>query len=386
MNAHRAGRHRFFAGVLLAAFPTIPTCGPAPAPTVGPVADASTAPIVGALGRIEPAKGVVHVGAAPGERIERVLVSVGDAVMPDVELVRLASAELRRVEFDVACAQLAEARERLDAQRAVAAATVVEAELAMQQADAPNLEATAQEARVEAAEAGAATARRELDRLAGLESRLVPEQALDRRRLMKTQAELDVRAQRSLLDRMSQARELTRRGAEARLNAARANAALVDAGGSLVALEKAVDAARLRRDLSLVRAPAAGRVLEILSHDGEIVAPKPILLMADVSAMHVVAEVYETDVRRIAIGQRAAVRSRAIPGPLEGKVVTIGGMVSANEVQGLGMPSTAEQRVVKVRVALDDPKSAADFVNLQVDVDFMAPDAGPVLPHPAVPR
>jgi HlyD family secretion protein len=382
MHPLAACRHHLVAGVLLAAVPGIPTCGPPQQAKPTPDAAASASRVVGALGRVEPARGVVHVGAVPGERIERLLVGVGDAIAPDTELARLTGAELRRVEHEVACAQLAEARDRSKAQRVAAAAALAEAEVAMGQAEAPNLEAVAQQARVDAAEAAAATARRDLERLTGLEARLIPEQALDRRRLLAAQADLDVRAQRALLERMNQARQLARSSAAAALETARANVALADAGGSLVALEKAVEAARLRRDMSLVRSPAAGRVLEILAREGEIVGPTPILLMADVSAMQVIAEVYETDVQRIQVGQRAEARSRAIPRVLTGRVVTIGGMVSPNEVQGLGMPATAEQRVVKVRIALDDPAAAADFVNLQVDVDFLAvTDERPAVPQ-----
>jgi HlyD family secretion protein len=210
--------------------------------------------------------------------------------------------------------------------------------------------------------------------LSGLESRLVPEQALARKRLLVRQAELELKMQESALMRMRASADLGRRAAAARLESARANAALVEATGPLVALEKAAEAARLRREAALVRAPTAGRVIDIGMRAGEIVGPRPIMRIADVSRMQVIAEVYETDVRSIRIGQPAEARSRAIDGVLKGRVVQVGTLVAPNDVQELGMPATTERRVVDVRIDLDDPALAARLINLQVDVDFLAPE------------
>jgi HlyD family secretion protein len=114
-------------------------------------------------------------------------------------------------------------------------------------------------------------------------------------------------------------------------------------------------------------------VIDVGIREGELVGPRPILKIADVSRMQVVAEVYESDVRRIRIGQRAEARSRAIDRVLSGRVVSIGTLIAPNDVQELGMPATTERRVVDVRIDLDDPDAAA-LVNLQVDVSFLAAD------------
>jgi HlyD family secretion protein len=371
------------ASLLVIAFALQPSVG-CRARSEAPVVKTNDEPglrrIAGALGRVEPASGVVNVGSLPGEQIRRLLVAVGDHVEKGGELARLTSDELRTVEYEAACLQLDEAQKRAEAQRQVAAATLAEAELGGEQAAAADLEIVGQQTRIKATRENAEVARQELQRLNGLEPRLVPAQALARKQLFVKQAELELEIQEAALKRMHAAATIGRRAAAARLESAKANAALVDAGSSLATLEKAAAAARLRRDLSIVRSPTTGRVLDIMMREGEIVGPRPIMRIADVSRMQVVAEVYETDVRSIRLGQPAEVRSRAIDGVLTGRVVQIGTLVSPHDVQELGMPATTERRVVDVRIDLDDPALAARLIQLQVDVDFLAAD-GDALPR-----
>ncbi len=372
--------HRFAPASLglAAALLIVPGCSAPPASPSIPTAAVTPATRgrVTSPGRLVPAAGLVIVGGMPGERLEKLLVAAGDEVKPGDELVVLSGRDLRAIEFDVASAQLEEARSRIEAQRAVAAATLVEAELGMQQADAAGLELAVQESRVDASRANVALATQELDRLIGLETRLVPAQTIERKRMLVQQAGLDLRVQQAMLEKMKLSADMGRRAAAAKLEAAKANSALVEAGSSLAALEKTVDAARMRRELSLVKATTPGRILEVCMNEGEIVGPRPILRMADVSRMQVEAEVDETAIRRIRVGQRVTIDKDMVFAGLVGKVVAIGGLVSPEGVQSLGMPMTTEQRIVKVRIEVEDPRQVADLVNMQVDVDFTESAAG----------
>jgi len=65
--------------------------------------------------------------------------------------------------------------------------------------------------------------------------------------------------------------------------------------------------ARLRR--TIIRAPRAGRILRILTYPGEAISDG-ILQMGDTRQMYVVAEVYETDVGLVKLGQPATITSR----------------------------------------------------------------------------
>ena len=56
---------------------------------------------------------------------------------------------------------------------------------------------------------------------------------------------------------------------------------------------------------SFVRAPFAGRVIDVRRRPGEIVGMEGVLELARVDQMQAVAEVFEADVRRVRVGQRA---------------------------------------------------------------------------------
>jgi HlyD family secretion protein len=75
---------------------------------------------------------------------------------------------------------------------------------------------------------------------------------------------------------------------------------------------------------STVRAPFDGQVLEIHARTGERVGPKGILELGRTDEMYAIAEVYETDVRRIKVGQRARVSSPALEAPIDGVVERVG--------------------------------------------------------------
>jgi HlyD family secretion protein len=83
-------------------------------------------------------------------------------------------------------------------------------------------------------------------------------------------------------------------------------------------------AAQSTLDLDTVRAPIAGQVIAVHARRGERVGMDGIAELADTAHMYAVAEVYETDIGRVKIGQRASVRSPAVDGALTGVVERIG--------------------------------------------------------------
>jgi HlyD family secretion protein len=86
--------------------------------------------------------------------------------------------------------------------------------------------------------------------------------------------------------------------------------------------------------------------------------------------MYVMAEVYETQVFDVAMGQRATIISQALREPLTGFVDQIGTMIAKNQVLSLDPTSNSDLRVVKVRIKLDKSREAARLVNLQVTVNI----------------
>lgn len=130
-------------------------------------------------------------------------------------------------------------------------------------------------------------------------------------------------------------------------------------------------ASRAELDLSLVRAPISGQVLEIYARAGEHLGPDGILELGRTDEMFAIAEVYETDAYRVHKGQRAVVSSPALASPLEGSVEHVGLRVGKMDVLGTDPVAKTDARVVEVEIRLDDAKAAALLTNLQVKVEIL---------------
>jgi len=331
---------------------------------------------VAAIGRLQPRSGAIAITAPPGERIEQLPLAVGSRVEAGDELAILSGHKARLLQLELASQQRDEARDRASANLAAARALHEEALLGVEAVESVDAERIAQEARRAAAVLALETARAEFDRLSGLEPRLVPIQSLERKLLLVRQAEIDAGTQRTLLERMEAATGLRRRSAELKLRSAAANVALAESSARLDSLEKAVEVAKMSVELARVRAPCDGRIIEIVGRVGEMTGLRPILRLADTDHMQVVAEVYETDIRQVQVGQEVKVTAEVFAGQsLHGRVAEIGTVIGSNEVQALGMAPTAEERIIKVWIDLDDSALAATLINLQVDVEFFPIDA-----------
>lgn len=84
--------------------------------------------------------------------------------------------------------------------------------------------------------------------------------------------------------------------------------------------------------------------------------------------MYAVAEVYETDIPRVAKGQRATISSPALGRPLTGVVERVGLKVGRLSAVGADPAARNDARAVEVKIRLDDSKAAAALVDLEVDI------------------
>ncbi len=128
--------------------------------------------------------------------------------------------------------------------------------------------------------------------------------------------------------------------------------------------------AEAEQELSTVRSPLTGQVIAVHSREGERVGLDGIVELGETAAMYAVAEVYETDIGRIRIGQRAQIRSMALPRELGGKVERIGMMIGKKDVLSTDPVADADARVVEVDIRLDEPALVAALTNLRVEVVF----------------
>jgi HlyD family secretion protein len=119
---------------------------------------------------------------------------------------------------------------------------------------------------------------------------------------------------------------------------------------------------------SYVRSPSRARVLRVIAHTGEPIGPAGIAELAETQRMMVIAEVYETDIPRVHIGQKATVKSELLPHALEGVVAYISPQVQPQRtISGVpGAPSDA--RVFEVRIKVPETEVLASRISGRVDV------------------
>jgi HlyD family secretion protein len=133
-------------------------------------------------------------------------------------------------------------------------------------------------------------------------------------------------------------------------------------------------AARARVELALVRSPVDGQVLAIHARAGERLGAEGLMELGETSRMYAVAEVYETDVGHVRVGQRARVASPALERSLAGTVEKVGLKVGKLDALGTDPVAKTDARVVEVRIRLDAGHGVEALTNLQVEVEI---DASP---------
>jgi HlyD family secretion protein len=310
-----------------------------------------------APGRVEPASGEIKIAAPVMGVIAQVLVKVNDKVFAGEPLIRLidneAQARLAAAEAQVAF-RLRARNEETASVRSTARRTT---EAAVADTD------------------KAAARRRAEDGVADADKAVTAAQAALDKALVDRRAgrasDADREAARTALsraqDRLQQQKAELRRieadpstplpnFAEGQVNVARAESAVATA-----AIAKLT-----------IRAPIAGTVLQVNAKPGELAAPsnaQPLLVIGDVSALRVRAELDERDFGQIKIGQPVLVRAAAFRGrEFAGKVAFIAPLVEHGRINARGQRNVTDVDVVEVLIDLAQADPLA--VGMKVDVYF----------------
>jgi HlyD family secretion protein len=116
---------------------------------------------------------------------------------------------------------------------------------------------------------------------------------------------------------------------------------------------------------SELRAPLEATVLKIHAQVGERPGTKGVMELGASDQMEAVAEVYESDINRVRVGQSVRLTSEngGFSGTLQARVLRISPQVSQRQVLSTDPTGDADARVVEVRLALD-PQAAAQVRNL----------------------
>lgn len=161
--------------------------------------------------------------------------------------------------------------------------------------------------------------------------------------------------QLNLLDReTSRYRQLTNRGVFAIGALEEREIKVVDLRGDLQ--EAKAELRKVRTDLakSQLRSPMDGLVLRINTHPGERPGDAGILEIGANDQMEAVAEVYESDIGRVRLGQAVTLTSEngGFLGSMEAKVLRISPQVRQRQLLSTDPTGDADARVVEVRLAL----------------------------------
>lgn len=386
-------------------------------PEPAPVAPAVTAPKkITALGRIEPRSEIVSISAPMllnSDRVAKLLVDEGDSVKTGQVLAILESRDRLEDNLRQAEEQVKVAESKLEQVRAGAKEGEIEANAAnvrkleaqwfgdrdTQQATIRRLEAqlegdiAAQKATIAKLTAEYRNAGAEFDRNKQLyEEGAISASSFDAKRLSLETTLQQVNEAKVTLERIDrtgrqQIKEakttLARIESTGRQQVSEARSTLnqvsevrgVDVKAALAEVDStkaAVKKARTELEQAYIRSPLSGRVVKVRTRVGEKISDNGIFDLAETDRMEVIAEIYQTDIRDIRVGQTATVRGSAFAGEVKGNVRLIGLQVDRQDVFSNQPGENFDRKVIPVRIALtpESSRKVAGLTNSQVTVSI----------------
>ncbi|MBW4696066.1 MAG: efflux RND transporter periplasmic adaptor subunit [Lyngbya sp. HA4199-MV5] len=310
----------------------------APQKTAQAVPVTTVAPMVTALGRLEPQGEVIQLAASTtGSRVEQLLVRRGDRVRRGQVIAVLdahdrlqATLEKAKQEVQIALTKLAQVKAGAKA-----------GEIGAQAATIARLDAELHNAQLEA---------RRYQAL--FEQGAISASSRDSKQLVADTTRAQLQQAKNTLNSVAEVRPVDVSAAEAEVASA----------------QTAVKQAQAELDLASVRSPRDGQILKIHTWAGEIVGDQGIADLGQSNQMYVVAEVYESDIKAVRLGQRATITSSAFDGEAQGIVDEIGLQIQKKGVLDTDPTADADARIVEVKIRLNQASSrkVAGLTNLEV--------------------
>ncbi|MDH6056281.1 ABC exporter membrane fusion protein [Umezakia ovalisporum] len=368
---------------------------------------------VSALGRLEPETEVIKLSAPlelDGDRLAEILVKEGDQVKPGQVVAILDSRTRLKTSVLQAEKQVKVAQAKLAQVQAGAKAGAIEAQqatierlqaqlqadqIAQQQAidrtEAQWLgDRTAQQATIQKLTAELNNAQAEYERYQKLSFQgAISSSLFDSKRLSLETAKQQLKEAQAVLNRinataskeLAQAKvALTRinstsnkqiREAQATLNSI-AEIRPVDIEAAKSEVDNAIAALKQTQtnlEATYVKAPIPGQILKIHTRVGEKISNSGIADLGQTAQMIVIAEVYQSDISKIKLGQPAVITSQGFTGQLRGTVSQIGLQVNRQNVFSNQPGENLDRRVIDVKIRLhpEHSKQVASLTNLQVE-------------------
>ena len=347
-----------------------------PQQTSQPQATVLPVRLVTALGRLEPEAEVIRISAPLNlndDRVAKLLVKEGDRVKAGFVVAILDSRDRLEDALQQAKQQVRVTQARLAQVKAGAKTGEIQA----QQATIIRLRAelkqgiAAQNATIARWQSEVRNASSEYNRFEQLyRDGAISSSNLDGKRLSAETAQAQLREaiaaqnriKETLQAEINEARATLSRIAEIRPTDVKAAQAEVDNADS------ALKQAQTNLEQAYIKAPMAGQILKIHTRIGEKISDSGIADFGQTSQMVAVAEVYQTDISKVQLGQQAEITSQAFSGEIRGKVSQIGLQVNGQNVFSNQPGENMDRRVIEVKIRLnpEDSKRVAGLTNLQV--------------------
>lgn len=338
-----------------------------------------------ALGKLIPKGEVIKLSVANAEdsRVNQILVAEGDRVEKNQVIAILQGFENRQRDLEEAEKEVELAQARL---AQVRAGDTKQAELAAQRANISRLqsqlrnETVEKQAAIASAEAQLKQAQLTYERNKTLQQQgAVSKEAFD-----QTGEQFEM-TQASLSERKAQLSNTQQTLAE-EINQEQENLALlqevrpVDLKVAEIELERAIIAVeKVKADLedTKVKVPISGQILRINTRVGEQVnTQQGIVELGQTGEMYAIAEVYETDIGKVGIGQSATISSEygGFEGELQGEVEHLGLQVGTKQLSEGSQDPTQDENSriveVKIRINPEDSKKVAGLTNMKVRIEI----------------
>jgi HlyD family secretion protein len=376
---------------------------------------ARTQPIaqrVTALGRLEPETEVISLSAPlelDGDRVAQILVQEGDrvksgqvvaildsrtrlqaAVLQAEKQVRIAQSKLAQVKAGAKVGEIQAQQASIERLQAQSQGDKIAQQEAVARIEAQWLgDRIAQEATIKKLKAELKNAQAEYERYQQLFSEgAISNSLFDSKRLSLDTAQQQQEEAQAVLNRINStaSREL----AEAKVTLSRINSTSkkqineakatlnsiaeirpVDVGAAKSEVENAIATLKQMQtnlESTYIKAPMAGQIIKIHTRAGEKIRDADIADLAQTEQMIAVAEVYQTDIGKIRVGQSAVITSQVFAGELRGTVSQIGLQVNRQNVFSNQPGENLDSRVIDVKIHLypQDSKQVAGLTNLQV--------------------
>ena len=331
---------------------------------------------VTALGRLEPAGEIVEVSVssgAQGNRIDELLINEGDEIERGQVIAILDSRDRLEAALSQSQEQLGVTRANLDLVKAGAKTGEIkaqEAAIARIEAERSN-DIIAQQATISRIKAELNNAQVEYRRYEQLyQDGAISASEKDNKYLALATAKEQLAEAQANLKRIESSQQEQIAEAKATLNKI-AEVRPVDiavAEAEVRQAQAAVKTAKAELDRAYIKSPQAGTVIKTMVRPGEIVNDGGIARIGQINQMYAVAEVYESDINKVKLGQPVTVTSSAIDGKLVGTVARIGLEIERQNVVNTDPTANIDARVVEVKIKLDKASSqkVAGLTNLQV--------------------